>query len=71
MVTIRSHQELESNQQELESKAHTPVILYSKSDPEMERRRLLAEDGQHLFTLGELGEGDLNHLEAGEEYGFN
>ena len=61
MVTIRSNQELES-------KAHIPVILDSQGDPEMERRRLLAKDGEHLFALGELGEGDLNHLEAGEEY---
>ena len=53
----------------MESKAHTPVILHSQGDPEMERRRLLAEDGEHLFTLGELGEGDLNHLEAREENG--
>ena len=62
MVTISRHQELKS-------KALTPVVLDSKSDPEMERRRLLAEDGEHLFALGELGEGDLNHLEAREENG--
>ena len=53
---------------ELKSKALTPVVLDSKSDPEMERRRLLAEDGEHLFALWELGEGDLNHLEAQEDY---
>ena len=37
----------------------------------MERRRLLAEDGEHLFALGELGEGDLNHLEAQEFFLLN
>ena len=43
-----------------------PVVLYSKSDPEVERSLLLAQDGQHFFPLWQFREGDLDHLKYTE-----